>query len=102
MKSSPTIHYSAEERKALISQWRTSGKTKKEFCDYRGIKIQTFYSWFKPERIKAIEKPASEAFVPIEVKSSLTPEVFAELSTPSGARISFFQPVSSDYLKKLI
>jgi transposase-like protein len=98
-KSLPT-HYTAEERKALISQWHTSGKTKKDFCTYRGINPQTFYSWFKPEKVKK-EKPSSKGFIPLQVEPTSFSDVFAELTTPSGIRITFHQQVSASFIKAL-
>jgi hypothetical protein len=101
MKKFKPVKYSFEERDALINQWRLSGKTKKEFSAYRGINPQTFYSWFKLEA-KPIENNSPKGFIPLLVNHSPVSGVFAELTTPSGIRIAFHQPVSAAFLKALV
>lgn len=54
-----------EEKKALINEWKVSGKSAKQFCSVKGIKPTTFYGWIKKEK-----KNRSSKFIEISQKSA--------------------------------
>ena len=66
---------------SMISDWRSSGKSKKTYCAENGINEATFYYWFS--RSKG-EETASGNFITID-KISSKHEV--EVIYPNGVRI---------------
>jgi transposase-like protein len=45
-----------DEKKALITEWRGTGKTAAEYCRIKGIKPTTFYGWIKNEKKNKLQK----------------------------------------------
>ena len=86
---------SREEKEQLLSEWKSSGKTRKEFCLDRGINYGTFATW--PRECNGLSASAFK-----ELKLS-TPGagIFAQIHFPSGVRIEFYQPIPSDILLSL-
>jgi len=37
--------YSAEDRERLTNEWKSSGQSKKDFCEQHGVNLGTFYKW---------------------------------------------------------
>lgn len=73
-----------EKRSAMISMvedWRSSGKSKKQYCLEKGINVAKFYYWCS--RISETEN-LSGNFIPI-AKSSATSEI--ELFYPNGVKL---------------
>ena len=66
---------------SMISDWRASGKSKKNYCTENGINEATFYYWFS--RSKG-EETASCSFIAID-KISSKHEV--EVIYPNGVHI---------------
>lgn len=67
---------------SLISDWRESGKIKKQYCVEKGISLSTFYYWFS--RSKSI-LGYTEGFVEID---RAKPESGAvEIIYPNGVRL---------------
>ena len=73
-----------EKRSVMISMvedWRSSGKSKKQYCLEKGINMAKFYYWCS----RSSEKESlSGNFIPI-AKSSATREI--ELIYPNGVKL---------------
>ena len=66
---------------SIIEAWRTSGKSKKEYCKAKGMNVATFYYWFSRSNESAL---ATGNFIPIE-KASRRSEI--EVIYPNGVRL---------------
>ncbi len=64
-----------EQWQEVISQWRESGQTQKEFCRARDIKLSTLHYWMK--RLK--KASAAQAALPELVR--ITPPATSDCST---------------------
>lgn len=66
------VRRTAAEREALISEYRTSGLTQKEFARQRGIATNTFLYWLKPRKTMPVRfaqvKIAAPVQMPLEVE----------------------------------
>ncbi|MBE7172679.1 MAG: hypothetical protein INR73_19020 [Williamsia sp.] len=87
---------------AHIRQWQASGASQKAFCQANQIRYHVFHYWYSLFK-KTDEKtsPAPASFVRLDVPN-VPADLSAELSLPAGTRITFYQPVSSDYLRSLL
>lgn len=65
----------------MIEDWRTSGKSKKQYCMVKGINEATFYYWFSRSKEAAL---ATGNFIPVE-KASGRSEI--EVIYPNGVRL---------------
>ena len=56
--------YSAEDRERLIREFNASGKSRRAFCEERGINLGTFHGWFttlrKPQKRRRRRRPDAE------------------------------------------
>lgn len=67
---------------AMIEDWQSSGKSKKQYCLEKGINEAKFYYWYSRNN----EKGTPQSFIPIE-KPSCAGEI--ELSYPNGVKLKF-------------
>ena len=93
MEPAKKTRSSSKEIKELLALFDSSGLSAKQFCTNNGIRETAFYKW--RGRYRAVE-PKSD-FIPLEVASSSSPGLFAEVN---GIRI--FQVVSASFLKELL
>lgn len=75
----------------LIQECRTSGLTKREFCQQRGISEKSFYYWLRKLRTQMVESAAPQ-LVPIEPVSAVEDILQiqyrgADLKLPAGVDI---------------
>jgi len=96
--STRTQVYSAAQRIELLSLWRQSGKTKKAFCEERGLKYHTFVCWKENQDIASTNFDSS--FVPVTVRDE--PSMFAQLILPGGVVLNICQRVDASYLSSLL
>jgi hypothetical protein len=68
----------AAHMSALITAWRSSGVSKKDFCASSNINIHTFTYWLDKERMP----PIVEGFIELGVASNSLP---LDLHFPQGA-----------------
>ncbi|WP_432713016.1 IS66 family insertion sequence element accessory protein TnpA [Pedobacter sp.] len=66
---------------AMIEDWRSSGKSKKQYCLEKGINAAKFYYWYS--RSKETESTPG-VFIPIEKRSG-TREI--EVFYPNGVKL---------------
>ena len=66
---------------AMIEDWRSSGKSKKEYCLEKGIKESKFYYWYA--RLHETET-AAVGFIPIQKRSAVK-EI--EVFYPNGVKL---------------
>jgi hypothetical protein len=83
----------AQEIKALLALFDSSGMSAKQFCITNAISETAFYKW--RGRYRAVEE--KNDFIPLQIASASSPGLFAEVS---GIRI--YQPVSASFLKELL
>jgi len=71
-----------EHMQWLISDWRESGKSKKQYCLENGVSSSTFYYWFSRSKSPS---GYSEGFVEI---ARAKPEIVAvEIIYPNGVKL---------------
>jgi len=61
---------SESEMSALVSEWQSSGATKKSFCIQHGISQAVFQYWQKKLGGSALPEHAPTGFVPVEVRTT--------------------------------
>jgi hypothetical protein len=86
----------------LIEQWKQSGLSQNLFCQQHSIRFHKFYYWYKRYRRQPdVGQDSVAGFVKLKIEQ---PSVAAsvEVHYPGGLRITFHDPVSSNYLKALI
>jgi hypothetical protein len=67
--------------RAVVEDWQSSGKSKKQYCLEKGINAAKFYYWYS--KINDTEG-SPRGFIPIE-KTSATREI--EVVYPNGVRL---------------
>ncbi len=92
---------SREEGMAMISNWKTSGKSYQEFCLEQSIPYHRLRYWHGVyNRIKSGEgKKGHNKFIPISVLARHIASPGIEIQTPGGYSIKLYQSVD---LKALI
>jgi hypothetical protein len=72
-----------QQWRELVSEWRASGLSVREFCSQRQLREANFYSWRRElQQRDARPAPASPlAFVPVTVTST---KAMVEVRCPSG------------------
>ena len=87
---------------AHIRQWQASGLSQKAFCQSNQIRYHVFHYWYRLYRDAGeLKKSAPASFVRLHAPN-VSSDMFAELSLPAGSKITFYQPISSDYLRSLL
>lgn len=71
-----------EKMFSLVSQWRESGATQKDFCLSHGIKVCTLGYWIK----RSLEQGSQVGFT--EIRPSIDPRRKIEVIYPNGVRVS--------------
>ena len=82
---------------AMITLWKQSGQTQKQFCLQNNITYHVFHYWYKVYRD---QQSAGGSFVTLNLAAPHRANV--ELHLTDGRRIIFHQPVSADFLRALI
>lgn len=109
-------YYTEEEKTRWVNQWLSVGQqSRMSFARQHGIPYTTFKFWVRKHQqslshslptIKKEEQASLPSFVSIQVEGNThnttvtTPTM--ELVLSNGSRISFYQPVSADYIRSLI
>jgi hypothetical protein len=98
-----------EEKKALCEEWKTSGKTKREFCKENNIPIASFFPWCnkllaeskKQEAnlfpVKIINKPSISSNEPVtqtEIEISFENGLAVHFTLPIKELVTFIQELS--------
>ena len=81
----------AAQMTALITAWRSSGVSKKDFCLSSNVNIHTFNYWLDKERIA----PVSGGFIEL---SGVSDSYALELHFPQGAFVRLTDSLSAAQL----
>lgn len=90
------MRYRQEQMETIISAWRQSGLSKKEFCRAHNIANATFHYWYK----RLTSTPSAVGFTALEVEAG-TPSHF-EVIFSSGTRLVFQVEPSVNWLRELV
>lgn len=106
MKINPEIR---EQKFAMVSQWRESGLTQKQFIEQKNVSMNNFQYWLR--RYRKRNEPAcrqgrkrSGKFIklPMPEKNSSPGTIFSEVIFASGSRIKFYQAIEISQLRQLV
>lgn len=82
---------------SLISCWKLSGKSRKEYCQEQNIPYHRLNYWakiFNKEEERTGRLSNKRKFIAIEVKEEKIHEAGIEIKTPGGYTIKLFETVS--------
>lgn len=88
---------SRSEGLAMISSWKSSGKTSKEFCEEQNItyhRLQYWHSVYKRQQTGGVSNQDQKKFIPITIKGENSARPRLEIQTPSGYSVRVFETVS--------
>ena len=88
---------SRSEGLAMISSWKSSGKSSREFCEEQNItyhRLQYWHGVYKREQGGGLSDVSKQKFVPITIKSEDLGKVRLEIRTPSGYSVRLFEGLS--------
>lgn len=97
--------YSAAEKQELVAKWKQSGKTMMAFSKTIGVNYHTFINWIHPKKQKKSAKVRSgkevKGFSELIMPASAPGNLFARISF-GKTQLDLHQPVSADFLKRLL
>lgn len=102
MKKSPTTR---EDGMAMISLWKSSGKSIREFCEEQNIAYHRLHYWhgvYKRDQAGEGPKTGRTKFIPITLKSGDPTMPRIEILTPAGYSIKVFQTMNLTELISLL
>lgn len=96
-----------QHRLELMSLWKPSGLTPKEFCKKHDFPSHQFYYWLKIIKGKKQTAPpnATGNFVSVKlpkIEHQATTALVLELVCPNGIQVKFYSPVKFAELRSLI
>lgn len=88
----------------LYQEWLSSGLSKSEFADTKGIIRTTFYYWTKKFSVLEEKNTEERAFQLIDHVPSRNQHVrlIAHIYFPSGVSLELYEGVSSEFVKTLL
>lgn len=85
-----------------IKLWQQSGLSKKAYCEQHGIKVYSFYYWYKVySKQHSAEDAKASSFVKLKIEKPATTAP-VEIYFPGGIRLAFHEAVSAAYIKFLV
>ena len=96
------MKWSEADRNQLMEEYAKSGKTKKEFCQERGINLGTFYGWAKREPCKSEKKTRKSKSTFQEISVPVDAGHAVEIILPGGVRVCLRNNGSHEELAGLI
>jgi len=102
------MRYTAEERQSkltMITQWKESKLTQKEFCRKHKIPFSTFYYWHGIVQGKPKYKTKKKTSLFLQLPEASVPQGFnkqIELIFPKGHRLIFYYPMELAQLRQLM
>ena len=100
------IKRTEQQKLDLIDQWEKSGLPIKTFSEQHQFSDSIFHSWLNKYRRNKKTSPAEKSFLPLQISGSplVTADArpYAEIITANGNQVKLFQPVSVDFLRKLL
>ena len=94
----PRPSRSKEEINALVTEWESSGLSKKLFAESKNINYMTFIGWFSRGPAK---KSVEKKFIPVQLESTHS-GLFAEISLSGSRKIVLHQPISIEFLQAIL
>jgi len=96
MKKSEENNLTFEEKKTLVSQWRQSNLTRREFCEQNNLSFHKFRNW-----ITLINQSNCNEFIDIEVVKP--PNLSSTIiHYPNGVKLEISNTCTLSELKQLI
>ena len=97
-------HQSSRENMfSSIREWQSSGLSQRAFCEAHQIRYHVFHYWYRVFKDAGEQNSSTPAsFVRVHIPPVSTTDLFADVNFPGGSKVTFYQPVSSDYLKSLL
>jgi hypothetical protein len=90
------MKHTSDQMQVIVTDWQTSGLSKKAFCRDRNITYQTFHYWCK----RVIGGP-SQGFTELSVDSSKVGSG-CQIIFPSGARMVLDGELSVQWLREVL
>ena len=90
------MKHTLEQMQSVVSEWQSSGLSKKEFCRQRNITYQTFHYW-----CKRLVSASATGFAEIRVQGHER-DGGNEIVFPSSARMFFHGEPSAGWLRELL
>lgn len=82
----------------VIVQWQQSGLSQKAWCEQNDIAYSSFHYWYRRFRNGLHKEQHADTFV--QLAPSFTP--WCELAMSNGARMFFHQPISAEFIRRLV
>lgn len=99
----PQPQINEETMVSLISEREQSGICVKDFCKDHQLSEGTYYYWRKKLLNKSKSTPKNQqGFTMLELGNEGAGSLFCEMTTPSGGRLRFYQPVPASFLQSLL
>ena len=76
----------SSEMRGVLDEWETSGLSRREFCQQRGIAVTTFDYWRREHAVKRRKQARGPRMVAVKVKN-VEPAPHFTLSLANGRRI---------------
>lgn len=89
----------------LISAWKSSGKSRKEYCEEENIPYHRLTYWervFNKEQSHSNRPPKGNKFIPIKINEGNLHQSGIEIKTPSGYSIKLFETISLNALIQVL
>ena len=99
------IQTSRSEGLAMISSWKSSGKTSRQYCEEQNItyhRLQYWHGVYKRQQGGDASRVGQTKFIPITVNAEDSSKPVLEIRTPSGYSIRIFDAVSLSELIPLL
>ncbi|MFC1462442.1 hypothetical protein ACFLQU_02445 [Verrucomicrobiota bacterium] len=103
---------SAADREQLIREYEASGKSRKAFCEERGINLGTFHGWFSTLRVagkrrRGKARGAKQKFAEVTVAvdrpgNAADSEAEIEIGLPNGSHVWIRPGKNQEELAELI
>jgi transposase-like protein len=100
------VRRTEQQKLDLIDQWEKSGLPIKTFSEQHKFSDSIFHSWLNKYRRNKKTLPAERSFLPLHLSQSAVVSTdvppYAEIITANGNQVKLFQPVTVDFLRKLL
>ena len=100
------VRRTEQQKQDLIDQWEKSGLPIKTFSEQHQFSDSIFHSWLNKYRRNKKTLPAEKSFLPLQITGSplvsAVAHPYAEIITANGNQVKLYQPVTVDFLRKLL
>lgn len=91
--------------RSYINEWRQSGLSQKAWCVHHNVAYSTFHYWNRrlhKQLAGGAEQNKSDRFVSLVIPDQPAVTPWCELVSGNGQRLIFHQPVSAEFIRKLL